>query len=206
MKITKNWQKAVIGVLILVLLVEAVVIVMNFYSGYASGDKYSAAPQSQYSEEQLFDATKQKEISRSLSDEEAKRVRLEMLQKINKEAEEDSNQDPKNEFYNTSFKISGSGVQVVPYHVWYQNGKMYAICYIVNMEQSRVENINVSKLSIYDNNHNLLAQDSFGNLENLELDPGKYANWEFIFEDSSLLKSIDLSKGMQFNADTNWNT
>lgn len=207
MKITKNWQKAVIGVLILALLVEAVVIVVNIYSSaYAAEDYDSAEPQSQYSELQLSDATEQKGTSRSLTDDDAKTIRLEMLQEINKEDEEDSNRDSKNDFYNKDFKISGSGVQVVPYHVWYQDGKMYAKCYIINMEQSRVENINVSKLSIYDNNRSLLARDSFGNLKNLKLEPGTYANWGFVFESDSLMKHGDLSNGIQFSADINWNT
>lgn len=107
------------------------------------------------------------------------------------------------EYYNPYFNASGSGVQIIPYHVWYGDGKMYADSYVVNCTNNNVKNINVSRLRIYTSNGTKIADASFGKIKNMSLAPGRYGKHRFTFSNGKF-KKANLSNGIRYNASTSW--
>lgn len=110
--------------------------------------------------------------------------------------------EEKNEFYNPKATIVGTGIQVIPYHVWYKGNKMYADCYLVNMESSTVTNLNVNQIKI-STSEGVIADASFGAIKDLALKPKEYITHRFVFRKGTF-KEADLTKGIQYNAETSW--
>lgn len=107
------------------------------------------------------------------------------------------------EYYNPYFNATGNGVQIIPYHVWYGDGKMYADSYVVNCTKNNVKNINVSRLKIYTSNGTKIADSSFGKIKDMSLAPGRYGKHRFTFS-SGTFKKANLSNGIKYNASTTW--
>lgn len=110
--------------------------------------------------------------------------------------------EEKNEFYNPKTTIIGTGIQVIPYHVWYKGNRMYVDCYIVNMESSTITNLNVNEI-IISNSEGVIADAAFGAIKGLALNPKEYAIHRFVFRKGTF-KEVDLTKGIQYNAETTW--
>lgn len=110
----------------------------------------------------------------------------------------------KNEYYNPYFNAHGSSVQIIPYHVWYQDGKMYADCYVVNMEPNTVKNIYVNELALGNSNGQVIADASFGKINGMTLAPRDYASHRFVFQNGSFKNNVNLRNGIQYNARTSW--
>lgn len=109
----------------------------------------------------------------------------------------------KNEFYQPYFNAHGSGVQVIPAHVWYKNGNMYADCYVVNMQRNNVTNIVVNRLALY-NNSGKIADAGFGKINGMSLAPGQYATHRFVFQKGSFKKGADLTKNLNSKYNTSY--
>lgn len=106
----------------------------------------------------------------------------------------------KNEFYNPNVSMKGSSVQIVPYHVWYQDNKMYADCYVANNTNFYVWNISVDRLEIGNSKGQVIADAGFGTI-NGSLSPKSYGKHRFIFRKGTF-KKADLTKGIRYAAST----
>lgn len=109
----------------------------------------------------------------------------------------------KNEYYSPYFNAHGSGVQVIPAHVWYKNGNMYADCYIVNMQRNNVTNITVKRLALY-NNSGKIADAAFGRINGLALAPGQYVSHRFVFQKGTYKKGANLTKSLNAKYNTSY--
>ncbi len=111
--------------------------------------------------------------------------------------------DGTSEFYNPNMTFSGNGVNIAPYHIWYQDGKMIADCYVANLESFTIINISVDELRI--NAENKRAADAeFGELSGVKIAPYCYVKHRFIFRKGTF-NNVDLSDGIDFYANTAWN-
>lgn len=72
-------------------------------------------------------------------------------------------------------------VSISPKHVYYDNGNVVMEAFVNNGYRHNVYNIQVDSLSLYDKNGEVIAESSFGLLDNLTIAAGGYAEWKFIF-------------------------
>lgn len=110
--------------------------------------------------------------------------------------------DSRNEFYNPHLKVSGEGVHIVPYHIWYQDDELIADCYVVNTDAQSVTNIYVSDLKI-GNKSGTFAEAKFGYLDNLTIEPMDYIRHRFVFTNDDF-EYADLTDFIQYDALVSW--
>lgn len=115
---------------------------------------------------------------------------------------ENTSEAENNEFYNPNVTASGETVHIIPYHIWYQNGKMYSDCYVVNINENMVFNIVIDELQI-SNENEIIGDANFGEIKGLTLEPGQYVTHRFIFQKGTFKKS-DLTKGISYYARSRW--
>ena len=99
-------------------------------------------------------------------------------------AEETEGQDTitdTNYFLNeTNNAYDVNSVSVKPRYVRWENGTLIAECFVINGHNTTAYNIKVKELT-FSNGSGLIAAASFGDLQNLVLEPYTYALWTFTF-------------------------
>lgn len=110
-------------------------------------------------------------------------------------AAENQSRSGRNEFYDPDLQIEGTGVQIVPYHVWYSGGRMYADCYIINLTDSTVSEIEVESLHIATPDGSTIGNAAFDEIPNLTLQPGQSISYRFVFQKGTFTET-DLTKGI----------
>lgn len=111
-------------------------------------------------------------------------------------AVENQSRSGRNEFYDPDLQIEGTGVQIVPYHVWYSGGKMYADCYIINLTDSTVSEIEPERIQIATPGGIMIGDAGFGEIPNLTLAPGQNVSYRFVYQKGTFTET-DLTKGIQ---------
>lgn len=205
----KTWQKVTIGILVAALIaVVASIITRNADANAANSQpSYAAEAETQTSDyygeladETYVPETTKEQKAPALSE---KKIADELFKDFEKHYGKVHQKGSANEYYNTHYDVYGTGVHIIPFHIWYADGKMYADSYVVNMQPNYVKNISVNDYQI-GNGTNLVAEDSFGPLNgNIELAPGQHVTHLFVFPQGSFAKS-DFSDGIQFFAESTW--
>ena len=97
----------------------------------------------------------------------------------------------KNEFNNeANLVLLPDAVNICPYHVRYENGKVVAECYVINGYKHAIYNVNVHDLVLSTGTDGCFARGSFGVIGNGGSIPaGSYIRWRFIFTGNSVLKA-----------------
>ena len=81
-------------------------------------------------------------------------------------------------------------VNICPYHVWYENGKVFADCYVINGFDHAVFNINVPDMTLSTNTDGLFAKTSFSGIYYGRAIPARsFIRWTFSFPGNSVLKA-----------------
>ena len=83
-------------------------------------------------------------------------------------------------FYNAIPSYTENTVTVIPKNLYWDNGKLVALCYVVNGYSYSVTNISVDSLS-FQNDNVTIASGNFGVLNGLTLKPYYYSEWTFTF-------------------------
>lgn len=108
-------------------------------------------------------------------DNETQTVRVKRIGKTGEEKE--------NRYFSEEYGDYGDGIVVSTRELYYQDGRLIATLYLYNGKTDKtLFNINNFKASIEDNDGNVIAKDNFGNLEDVEIAPGKCITKTFIFE------------------------
>lgn len=110
-----------------------------------------------------------------------------------------------NEFVNLSnYAYDVNSLSIKPRHVYWQDGKLVAECFVINGYAHTVYNIEVKSLS-FANPDGLIAAGSFGSLQNLVLGPYQYAVWTFTFSPDCISAAGASLSTLVCNASTsNW--
>ncbi len=94
--------------------------------------------------------------------------------------------DPNNYFLNeTNNTIDANTIAIKPRHVYWENGKLVAECFVINGFAHTVGNIDVELLQIY-NSDGLVASGGFGVLQGLVLSSGYHVVWKFTFNEDCI--------------------
>lgn len=116
--------------------------------------------------------------------------------------EDDDSDGGYGEYFNPNVSIDGIGTNIVPIHVWYQNGKLYAECYIVNLSEEYVTDVDVERLALkFDGK--LVADRAFGRIENINLKPFGYTTYKFEYPKGTF-KKADLTQDIQYSSQTSY--
>lgn len=84
-------------------------------------------------------------------------------------------------------------ITAVPVEVYYEDGKWYATCYIVNGYDHDVNNVHIQNVYIIDKNGTRFADGNFP-AQNLSISSLKYSTHTFIFNDEAILSTnVDLA-------------
>lgn len=106
----------------------------------------------------------------------------------NKEDQKPDEIDKNNFFLNNNNNFyDQNAVSVRPKHVYWENGKLVAKCFVVNGFNHPVFNINVKKLS-FSNKDGLIAEGVFGKLNGVTLQPYTHVEWTFTFSADCIAK------------------
>ena len=73
-------------------------------------------------------------------------------------------------------------------HVYYEDDSLVAQAFISNGLDRTVSHIDVTGLVIYDGKDRVIAQASFGELEDLVIAPQGYSEWTFVFPEDTILE------------------
>lgn len=86
-----------------------------------------------------------------------------------------------NEFFNENNNFYETGkVSIRPRHVYWDGNVLVAQCFVINGMDTTVYNIRVNALG-FANSNGLIADASFGGLQDLTLEPHTHALWTFRF-------------------------
>lgn len=202
----KKWQKVTIGILVAALIaVVASIITRNVDTTAANnqaGYTEQAETQTRDYDAELAEEITVPETSQAQKVPTAKEIANELYKRFEKNYGKAYQKNTANEFYNPYFEAHGNGIQIVPYHIWYQGNSMYADCWVVNMEPRTVNVINVDDFAIR-NNDGVLAEAGFGQLNRGAIGPGQYVSHRFIFDPGSFVKG-DLTGALRWHSDTTW--
>lgn len=106
----------------------------------------------------------------------------------NKEDQKPAEIDKNNFFLNNNNNFyDQNAISVRPKHVYWENGKLVAKCFVVNGFNHPVFNINVKKLS-FSNKDGLIAEGVFGKLNGVTLQPYTHIEWTFTFSADCIAK------------------
>lgn len=87
----------------------------------------------------------------------------------------------KNYFLNENNNFyDANAVSVRPKHVYWNNGTLIAVCYVVNGFSHPVFNVNVKSLKL-SNKNGVIASASFGVLKDVVINPYSHVEWTFKF-------------------------
>lgn len=165
METVKTWQKVTIAILALALVsvIAAAAVhardakMMNSYAPNDAGIT-ETTESAEYHEPVVIDeTTKAPAVQQHVPS--AQEVAKELQKQFEKKY--GNRTSTKNEYYNPYFHVTGSSVQIVPFHIWYQGDKMYVDSFVINMEPRSVTNISVNDYEL-SNSNGLFAQESFG--------------------------------------------
>ncbi len=208
METVKTWQKVTIAVLALALVgvIAAAAVhardakMMSSYEPNGAGIT-ETSESAEYHEPVVIDETTKAPVVVQQRVPSAKEIEKELQKQFKKQYGHRSNTP--NEFFNLNYDVDGSSVHIIPIHIWYQNGKMYADSYVVNTTPNTVTNIRVNDYEL-SNSEGLFAQDEFGLLNpNTTLAPGQYTICRFVFPEGNFAET-DLTNGVHFYAQTHW--
>lgn len=208
MEKVKTWQKVTIAVLALALVsvIAAAAVhardakMMNSYEADGAGIT-ETTDSAEYHEPVVIDETTKAPVVQQRAPS-AQEVAKEMYKQFEKHYG-NAYRNSSNEFYNTNYDVEGEGVQIIPFHVWYQNGKLYADSYVVNMNPFGVKNIQVNDYQL-DNGEQIIAESGFGKLNgNITLDPGEYTTHLFVFPAGSF-QNADLTNEINAHANADY--
>lgn len=206
MEKVKTWQKVTIAVLALVSVIAAAAVHAHdarMMSGYeADGAGITETTESaEYHEPVVIDETTKAPVVQQRAPS-AQEVANEMYKQFEKHYG-NVHENASNEFYNTDFEVHGDeGVSIIPYHIWYQNGKMYADSYVVNRTSNVLSVFYVDDFSI-SNEDGMLADGNFGTLDLGSLEPYHYVQHRFIFDEGDFIKG-DLTHHLKWNSHVQW--
>lgn len=209
METVKTWQKVTIAVLALALVgvIAAAAVhardakMMSSYEPNGAGIT-ETSESAEYHEPVVIDETTKAPVVVQQRVPSAQEIANEMYKQFEKHYG-NGYKNSSNEFYNPDYHLEGDGVHIIPFHVWYQNGKLYADSYVANMNPFGVKNIRVNDYELA-NDEQMVADAAFGKLNaNIKLKPGEYTTHRFVFPAGSF-QYADLTNGIQFNAQTNW--
>ena len=95
--------------------------------------------------------------------------------------------DPDNYFYNEeNTYYEENAINVRPLYVyWEEDGSLYAQCAVINGYAEALTNIEITYL-YFANENGIIAEGSFGLLQDLVLEPYHYAVWTFRFEGNAV--------------------
>ena len=106
----------------------------------------------------------------------------------NKEDQKPAEIDKNNFFLNNNNNFyDQNAVSVRPKHVYWENGKLVAKCFVVNGFNHPVFNIEVKNLS-FSNKDGLIAEGAFGKLNGVTLQPYTHIEWTFTFPADCIAK------------------
>lgn len=92
---------------------------------------------------------------------------------------------------NNAYDINA--VSIKPRHVYWENGKLIAECFVINGFSNNVSNIIVDNLT-FANKDGVFASASFGTINRPALPPYSHFVWTFLFESDTLSKTnVDIS-------------
>lgn len=204
----KTWQKVTIGILVAALIaVVASIITRNADANAANSQpSYAAEAETQTSDyygeladETYVPETTKEQKAPALSE---KKIADELFKDFEKHYGKAYQKNSANEFFNPYFECHGDGIQISPYHIWYQGNNMYADCWIVNMNSRTADNIYVDDFSI-SNNDGVLADANFGQLSRGSIEPGHYVSHRFIFQPGTFEKG-DLTGLLHWNSHSSY--
>ena len=93
-----------------------------------------------------------------------------------------------NVFHNENiYEIEQNNITVRPYYVYWENGKLYAECFVLNGFMTTVFNLDMKNLQFETPDGTVIAVGAFGKLENLSIAPQSYAKWRFVFEPDAVV-------------------
>lgn len=185
----KTWQKVVIGILAAVLLVVITVAVMNEKNSESS----SAATREQ------MEYTEEVETTENESDEyvaeQVREATNEIKKAINQNYDGETYIPEKpqraNVYYDPNNFPTGTGINISPAYIYYENGEMHAVCYVKNLNQRYERITNIRELS-FSNSKGVFAKKSFDDLNGCTLGPGQCGTYDFVFPKGSF-KEADLT-------------
>lgn len=92
-------------------------------------------------------------------------------------------------------------ITIAPKNLYWEEGNLIAVCYIVNGYPYQVKDITVNSLS-FSNNQGTFVSGSFGTLENCILNSHSYAEWTLTFSQNSvIIPNANLFEGIYWNGD-----
>lgn len=108
-----------------------------------------------------------------------------------------------NVFFNdTNYAYDLNALSIKPRYVYWENGKLYAECFVINGFKHTVYNINVKSLYFSNSSVNI-AEASFGGLNNVSIAPYSYIVWTFVFGDDCVITpDADLTSGLRCRYET----
>lgn len=110
-----------------------------------------------------------------------------------------------NEFINASYSFLDNIVSIKPYHVFYQDGSLYADCYVLNGLYKTAYNINVKRFALY-NETGKIAEKAFGvNSDGKSIGPRSYAAYRFVFGPDYCVQNAQLSGTLQYESNVSCN-
>lgn len=203
----KKWQKVTIGILVAALIaVVASIITRNVDTTAANnqaGYTEQAETQTRDYDAELAEEVTVPETSQAQKVPTAKEIANELYKQFEKNyGKAYQKNTANNSFFNPKYTVSGEGVQIAPYHVWYQDGKMYADCYVINANPVTVTNINVEDFELA-NENGVIADYSFGLLPGTTLAPNEYTSYTFIFPKGTFEKA-NLTNMIDSQSETTW--
>lgn len=207
MEKVKTWQKVTIAVLALALVsvIAAAAVhardarMMNSYEADGAGIT-ETTESAEYHEPVVIDETTKAPVVQQRAPS-AQKVAKEMYKQFEKHYG-NAYRNSSNEFYNPDFDIDGESVYIIPYHIWYQNGEMYADSYVVNATPNLASVIYVDDFSI-SNEDGMLADGNFGTIDLGSLEPYHYVQHRFIFDKGDFIKG-DLTHHLKWNFHVQW--
>lgn len=99
-------------------------------------------------------------------------------------------------FINETNYVNASvgSVTILPKHVYWEDGKLVAVCFICNGTENTIYNLEVESLA-FNGNTGALANGAFGLCQGLSLAPMTHTEWTFTFgEDCVAQYGADLSR------------
>lgn len=85
-----------------------------------------------------------------------------------------------NEYFEPTVWADFDRVEITPFHIWYQNGKLHVNCYVINTTTEIANKICLEELEIK-NGKGTIAKSAFGELNGISLEPGEYTTYLFVF-------------------------
>lgn len=123
----------------------------------------------------------QKEEVEVIDEDKEQEEEVKNTDKENQEKEETPVVETQNYFFNdTNNTYDINAISIKPRYVYWQDGCLYAECFVINGFAHNVYNINVKSLSVA-NNNGVIAAANFSTLDGVTLAPYSHIVWTFCF-------------------------